>query len=100
MFDPFLIPLWIELDAINILDHWGDGKKDVVDLTKHCSKASLIQACARQRDTFDWCTDDKDLISMEWVEEFLTNSVTLILYSVFIRNLISSLTMNREGSLI
>ncbi len=30
--------------------------------------------CAWQRDTFDWCTDEDDLTSMEWVKEFLTNS--------------------------
>ena len=25
-------------------------------------------------DTFDWCTDEDNLTSMEWVKEFLTNS--------------------------
>ncbi len=35
MFDLFLIPLWIEPDAISVLDCWGDRKKDAVDLTKH-----------------------------------------------------------------
>ncbi len=30
--------------------------------------------CAWQRNTFDWCTDDNDLTSMEWVKDLLTNS--------------------------
>jgi hypothetical protein len=30
--------------------------------------------CAWQRDTFDWCTDEDKLTSMEWVKEYLTNS--------------------------
>ncbi len=30
--------------------------------------------CAWQRDTFDWCTEDNNLTSMEWIKEFLTNS--------------------------
>ncbi len=29
--------------------------------------------CLAQRDTFDLCTDDNDLMSIEWVKEFLTN---------------------------
>jgi hypothetical protein len=43
-------------------------------LTKHWSTVSLEHVCAWQRDTFDWCNDSKDLTSMEWVKEFLTNS--------------------------
>jgi hypothetical protein len=35
MFYPFLIPLWIELDAIFVLDGWGVRKINVVNLTKH-----------------------------------------------------------------
>jgi hypothetical protein len=35
MFDSFLIPLWIEPDAISVLDCWGGWKKDAIDLTKH-----------------------------------------------------------------
>ena len=74
MFDPFLIPTWTDPDAISVLDRWGDRKLDVIDLTKHWSKVLLEHVCAWQRDTFDWCTDEDDLTSMEWVKEFLTNS--------------------------
>ncbi len=74
MFDPFLIPTWIDPDAISVLDCWGDRKHDGIDLTKHWSKLLLEHVCAGQRDTFDWCTDEDDLTSMEWVKEFLTNS--------------------------
>jgi hypothetical protein len=74
MFDLFLIPTWIDPDIISVLDCWGDRKHDGIDLTKHWSKLPLEHACAWQRDTFDWCTDDDDLTSMEWVKEFLTNS--------------------------
>ncbi len=35
MFDPFLIPTWIDPDAISVLDHWGNRKHDGIDLTKH-----------------------------------------------------------------
>ncbi len=28
MFDPFLIPTWIDPDAISVLDCWGDRKHD------------------------------------------------------------------------
>jgi hypothetical protein len=73
-FDPFLIPTWIGPDAISVLDRWGDRKHDGVDLTKHWSKLLLEHVCAWQRDTFDWCTDEDDLSSMEWFKEFLTNS--------------------------
>jgi hypothetical protein len=74
MFDPFLIPTWIDPYDISVLDCWGDRKHDGIDPTKHWSNLSLKHVCAWQRDTFDWCTDEDDLISMEWVKEFLTNS--------------------------
>ncbi len=35
MFDSFLIPTWIDPDAISVLDCWGDRKHDGIDLTKH-----------------------------------------------------------------
>jgi hypothetical protein len=74
MFNPFLIPVWIDPHAFSVMDRWGDRKSNVIDLTKNWSKVSLEHVCAWQRDTFDWCTDDNNLTSMEWVKEFLTNS--------------------------
>jgi hypothetical protein len=56
------------------LDRWGDRKANGIDITKHWSPVSLKHVCAWQRDTFDWCTDNNDLTSMEWVKEFLTIS--------------------------
>jgi hypothetical protein len=38
MFDPYLIPTWINPDAISVLDFWGDRKHDEIDLTKHWPK--------------------------------------------------------------
>ncbi len=73
MLDPFLIPIRTNPMAISVVDRWGDGKSEVVDLTKHWSKISREHACAWQRDTFDWCTDENNLTSMEWVKELLTN---------------------------
>jgi hypothetical protein len=35
MFDPFLIPTWIDPDAISVLDCWDDRRHDWIDLTKH-----------------------------------------------------------------
>jgi hypothetical protein len=61
MLDPFIIPIWMNLMAISIVDCLGDRKSEVVDLTKHWSKISLEHACAWQRDTFDWCTDKNNL---------------------------------------
>jgi hypothetical protein len=49
MFVPFLIPLWIEPDAISVMDCWGNRKKDGVDLTKHWSKVLPVHICAWQR---------------------------------------------------
>jgi hypothetical protein len=60
--------------ALSVMDHWGDRKSNAINLTKHWSNVSLKHVCAWQRDTFDWCTDDNDLTSMEWVKELLTNS--------------------------
>ena len=74
MFDPILIPVWIDPHAFSVMDRWGDRKSNAINLTKHWSKVSLEHVCAWQRDTFDWCTDDNNLTSMEWVKEFLTNS--------------------------
>jgi hypothetical protein len=74
MFDPFLIPTWIDPDTISVFDCWGDRKHDEIDLAKHWSKLTLKHMCAWQWDTFDWCTDEDNLTSMEWVKEFLTNS--------------------------
>ncbi len=74
MFDPFIIPLWIDPNAISVLDCWSDRNADGINITKHWSQVSLKHVCAWQRDTFDWCTDDNNLTSMEWVKEFLTNS--------------------------
>ncbi len=74
MFDPFLITTWIDPDAISVFDCWGGTKHDGIDLTKHWSKLLLKHMCAWQRDIFDWCTDEDNLTSMEWVKEFLTNS--------------------------
>jgi hypothetical protein len=74
MFDPFLIPVWIDPRAFSVIESWGDRKSNAIDLTKHWFKVSLEHVCAWQRDTFDWCTDDNDLTSMEWIKELLTNS--------------------------
>ncbi len=74
MFDPFLIPTWIDPDAISVLDCWDNRKHDGINLTKHLSKLLLEHMCAWQRDTFDWCTDEDNLTSTEWVKELLTNS--------------------------
>ncbi len=79
MFDPFLIPTWIDPDAICVLDWWEYRKHDGIDLTKHWSKLLLEHVCAWQRDNFDWCTDEDNLTSMEWVKEFLTNSCDITL---------------------
>ncbi len=73
MLDPFLIPIWTNPMTVSVVDHWGDRKSEAVDLTKHWSKTSLKHACAWQRDTFDWCTDENDFTSMEWVKKLLTN---------------------------
>jgi hypothetical protein len=35
MFDPFLIPVWIDPHAFSVMDRWGDRKSDGIDLTKH-----------------------------------------------------------------
>jgi hypothetical protein len=72
MFDPFLIPTWTDPDAISVWDRWGDMKVDVIDLTKHWLKVLLEHVCAWQRDTFDWCNNEDDLTSMEWVTDFFT----------------------------
>ncbi len=56
-----------------MLDHWGNGK-DSIDLTKHWSKVLYENACAWKRDTFDWCQDNNDLTSMEWLKELIKNS--------------------------
>ncbi len=74
MFNLFIIPLWIDPGAIIVLDCWGDRKANGIDITKHWSQVLLEHMCAWQRDTFDWCTDNNDLTSMEWVKEFLSNS--------------------------
>ncbi len=73
-FDPFIVPLGIDPNAISVLDCWGDRKVNGINITKHWSQVLLRHVCAWQRDTFDWCTNDNDLTSMEWVKEFLTNS--------------------------
>jgi hypothetical protein len=78
IFDPFLIPTWIDPDAISVLDSWGDRKHDGIVLTKHWSKQLLKHMCAWQRDTFDWCTDEDDLTSMEWLKNFSQTYVILI----------------------
>jgi hypothetical protein len=57
--DPFLISIWMNPIAISLVNHWGDRKSEAVDLTKHWLKISLKHACAWQRDTFDWCTENK-----------------------------------------
>jgi hypothetical protein len=77
MLSPFLIPIWTNPMAISVVDRWGDRKSEVVDSTKHWSKISLEHACAWQRDTFDWCTDENNLTSLEWVKELLTISCDL-----------------------
>ncbi len=53
VFDLFIIPLWIDPNAISVLDCWGDRKANGIDITKHWSQVSLEHVCAWQRDTFD-----------------------------------------------
>ena len=74
MYNPFMVPTWINPNAISVLARWGDRTAEAVDLFKHWSTVSLEHVCAWQRDTFDWCNSEEDLTSMEWVKEFLTNS--------------------------
>jgi hypothetical protein len=77
MFNPFLIPVWIDPHAFSVMDHWGDRKSNAINLIKHWSKVSLKHMCVWQRDTFDWCIDDNNLTSMEWDKELLTNSCNI-----------------------
>jgi hypothetical protein len=56
MFDPFIIPLWIDPNAISVLDRWGDRKANGIDITKHWSQVLLEHVCAWQRDTFETTT--------------------------------------------
>ncbi len=74
LYNPFMVPLWIEPQAIGVMNRWGDRGSDSIDLLKHWSQVSLEHVCAWQRDTFDWCNDNEDLTSIEWVKELLTNS--------------------------
>ena len=76
MFDPFIVPLWIDPDVISVLDRWGNRKANGIDITKHWSQVLLKHMCAWQRDTFDWCTDDNDLTSMEYVNSLTPKSVS------------------------
>ena len=76
MFGPFIFPPWIDPDAISVLDCWGDRKTNRIDITKHWSQVLLKHMCAWQRDTFDWCTDDNDLTSMEYVNSLTPKSVS------------------------
>jgi hypothetical protein len=46
MFDPFLIPLWIEPDAISVMDCWVNRKVDWVNLTQYWLKVLLEHMCA------------------------------------------------------
>jgi hypothetical protein len=78
MFDPFLIPTWIDPDAISVLDCWGNRKHDGIDLTKHWSKLSLEHVCAWQRDTFDWCTDEDKCLAWSGLKNFSQTHVILI----------------------
>jgi hypothetical protein len=50
MFDPFLIPVWIDPPSFSVMDCWGDRKSNAIHLTKHWSKLSLKHVCAWQRD--------------------------------------------------
>ena len=100
MFNPFIVPLWINPGAISVLDCWGDRKVNGIYITKHWSQVSLNHVCARQRDTFDWCTDNNNLTSMEWVKKFLINSCDINLEKCIHERLINSMNMNREGSRI
>jgi hypothetical protein len=67
MLEPFLIPVWINSNAIHVSDNWGDKKSECINLTKHWSQITLKHACAWQRDTFDWCANDNNLTSIDWV---------------------------------
>ncbi len=99
MFDPFLIPLYIELDAISVLDDWGDGKKDRVELTINWSKVLSKHVCTWQRGTFDWCTNDNDLTSIEMINKLLNSSCDTNLVR-YVNENFDQLFENREGSLI
>ena len=46
MFNPFIVPLWIDPDAISVLDCWGDRKANGIDITKHWSQVLLKHVCA------------------------------------------------------
>jgi hypothetical protein len=56
MFGPFIVPPWIDPDAISVLDCWGDRKANGIDITKHWSQVLLEHVCAWQRDTFETTT--------------------------------------------
>jgi hypothetical protein len=57
MLNPFMVPSWIEPNAITVMDQWGDRVLESIDLTKHWSTVSLEHVCAWEHDTFDWCND-------------------------------------------
>jgi hypothetical protein len=40
MFDPFLIPVWIDPHTFSVMELWGNRKSNAIDLTKPWSKVT------------------------------------------------------------
>ena len=63
---PFIVTYLIDEYALEVEYLWGDRSDTGVNLFKQSSKISLQQKILFQRDLYNNCVDDYDIVSYEW----------------------------------
>ena len=74
MLAPFIIPKLVDSRASTVGDRWGDPTSTGLNLFQHWSKLSLSTVALYQKDSYENCADDEDIVSCEWTKELFVNS--------------------------
>ena len=74
MMNPFIIPTMVYQYASAVEDSCQGCATTGLKLLSHCSKVSLCVVAQFQRDSYNNCNDNEDIVSYEWTKELFVNS--------------------------
>ena len=73
MRDPFIISTLVDEYAGAVEDHWGNRAAKGIYLLSHWLKFLLCVVAQFYRNSYENCTDNEDIIGLEWMKELFVN---------------------------
>ena len=71
---PFIIPTMVYEYASAFKDLWGNRASTGVYLLSHCLEVSLRVVAQFQRDSYENCSDDEDIVSCDYTKDLFVKS--------------------------